>query len=358
MNVIPQAIESKGIEIFKLTVYVGTLFDETKIDKYILKPIKTNSLLVNLFRNVTYRLKMAIFFFWSLLKFDTYILFGFDNFLPFYLDFIILKILRKKVVIMFLGDDIRYRKIYNEISANYGLVKLDTNNGDSFLSKLWITRLPEWLGVKVVSIVNQSTLSKKPFIFFKFPQPKLRSDIKIANDTPIIIHAPSDRRVKATETVIKAMEILDRYGVDFEFRLLEKVDNSTILRNLSEADLCIDQPSSWCGKLAIEACASGCCVIGGNIEEYENPPFRSPIIQFKNDPKLLANSIRVLIENRSLRQKKMNECYFFWNEHYSFQAYKSWFLNVLNGTNLEYSELPQDLINLRRNYLGKVLSKF
>jgi glycosyltransferase involved in cell wall biosynthesis len=71
-----------------------------------------------------------------------------------------------------------------------------------------------------------------------------------------IAHAPSKRAVKGTDTVLSAIESLQRRGVPIELDLIEGVLHREARRRYAAADVVIDQLRiGWYGMLAIESMA-------------------------------------------------------------------------------------------------------
>jgi glycosyltransferase involved in cell wall biosynthesis len=78
-------------------------------------------------------------------------------------------------------------------------------------------------------------------------------------DRPIRIgHAPSNRKGKGTDFVIKALEELQAEGYQFEFVLIEGVANAEAKKIYQDIDVLVDQLFfGWYGGLAVEAMALG-----------------------------------------------------------------------------------------------------
>jgi glycosyltransferase involved in cell wall biosynthesis len=80
---------------------------------------------------------------------------------------------------------------------------------------------------------------------------------------PVILHAPSSRRRKGTEHVLAACE-----GLDADLVLVEGLHHSEAFERYREADIVVDQLNSgWYGLLAIECMALGKPVVGHLHEE-------------------------------------------------------------------------------------------
>jgi glycosyltransferase involved in cell wall biosynthesis len=145
------------------------------------------------------------------------------------LQFPILRALRKKSVMHYLGSDIRGkspqelafgRKAGVEIVGSYDALR-------------WVPHAEF-----VPPGIDVSSIEPAP--------PRDRS-------RPVILHAPSSRRRKGTEHVLAAVE-----GLDAELVLVEGLDHREAFERYREADIVVDQLNSgWYGLLAIECMALG-----------------------------------------------------------------------------------------------------
>ena len=63
----------------------------------------------------------------------------------------------------------------------------------------------------------------------------------LRRENPVIIHAPSRRRVKGTDAVLAAINQLQAEGIAFEFRLVEGLPNDEALKLYAESDIIVDQ---------------------------------------------------------------------------------------------------------------------
>jgi hypothetical protein len=145
------------------------------------------------------------------------------------LQFPILRALRKKSVMHYLGSDIRGktpqalafgRKAGAEVVGSYDAIR-------------WVPQA-EFVppGVDVTSI-----------------EPAPPSD----RSRPVILHAPSSRRRKGTEHVLAAVD-----GLDADLLLVEGLDHREAFERYREADLVVDQLNAgWYGLFAIECMALG-----------------------------------------------------------------------------------------------------
>ena len=145
------------------------------------------------------------------------------------LQFPILRALRKKSVMHYLGSDIRGkrpdelafgRKAGAEIVGSYDAIR-------------WVPRAEF-----VPPGIDLSEIAPAP------PSDRAR---------PVILHAPSSRRRKGTEHVLAACE-----GLEAELVLVEGLDHREAFERYRDADVVVDQLNSgWYGLFAIECMALG-----------------------------------------------------------------------------------------------------
>ena len=148
-------------------------------------------------------------------------------------------------------------------------------------------------------------------------------------------------------------------GFDFEFKILENVDNIEVLKELSTADIVIDQPGVWAGRLAIEACSAGCVVIGGNRADYVGR-FDSPIIQFEKSVSNLTQTIKNLLDDRNFLREKKIQCHNFWMKYYSNESFLKSFELILQGNADKFYPLKNQkniLLKGSHNLLEKIILK-
>jgi glycosyltransferase involved in cell wall biosynthesis len=83
-----------------------------------------------------------------------------------------------------------------------------------------------------------------------------------AAEPPVIVHAPSDREVKGTNTVVAAVQSLRDDGMDVTLRLVEGVPHDVAVGMFRDADLAVDQlHAGFYGGFAVEAMAVGLPVL-------------------------------------------------------------------------------------------------
>jgi glycosyltransferase involved in cell wall biosynthesis len=297
-----------------------------------------------------YPLLVLPFYLPLVFKFDVFVFVWTETFLPLNLDLFLLKLMGKKVIIFNCGSDVRYRPIQYRLDTEVlGLNRFKDStfeksyvqNSSTFTRTFFSQKVEEWAGCQIVSLRDQATFQKKDYHFFHFPTPPMVDRPRPASATPLIIHAPSDRILKGTEYVLAAIERLKNEGLKFEFELIENKEHAYVLSRLRQADIVVDEPGVWVGRLSVESLAAGCVVIGSNNPAYIGlAEADSPVIPFKPDAQQLAEILKELILNKPKRQELMNKSYDYWANHYSPAAFVAYFEDLLAGRAKKFSALP------------------
>jgi glycosyltransferase involved in cell wall biosynthesis len=121
----------------------------------------------------------------------------------------------------------------------------------------------------------------------------------------VVAHAPSNREVKGTRYLIRAIEELAADGVRVHLDLIEGVPRAEVLERLRAADIVVDQLLiGWYGGLAVEAMALGKPVVCHIREDppQENP-FGDELPIVRADRGSLAARLRELIDDREARRR-------------------------------------------------------
>ncbi len=146
------------------------------------------------------------------------------------LQFPILRALRKKSVMHYLGSDIRGK---SPAELAFGK-RADAQLVGSYDAVHWVPEaevIPPGIDVASIEPAYPSTNSRRP----------------------LILHAPSSRRRKGTEHVLAACE-----GLDADLVLVEGLRHDEAFERYREADIVVDQLNAgWYGLFAIECMALG-----------------------------------------------------------------------------------------------------
>ena len=176
-------------------------------------------------------------FAWAARRFDVFHFHAGLTLLPKKLNLPALRLLRKAIVFQSWGSDLRGRsaaEVGYLSSANAVIV-------GSFLTRRLSPR-GDWPEYDVVA----------PAVVLTEWQPSPTDP----GDVLRVAHAPSKRAVKGTESVLRAVESLQRRGVPLELDLIEGVPNREARARYAAADVVVDQLRvGWYGMLAIESMA-------------------------------------------------------------------------------------------------------
>jgi len=205
--------------------------------------------------------------------------FHYFSVLPFGLDLPLWKMLGKKIVFHYHGDDIR-NKGEGRLSRHYaGFVLVSTPD-----LLAWSPRA-SWTP-------NPIDLKKYPYIGVEDHERKLR-----------IVHAPSVPKVKGTEYVVKAVEELKAEGYEIELDLVKNMPHQEAMEHYKQADIVVDQLLvGWYGVFAIECMALGkpvCVYIREDLRSYL--PKASPLLATSMQD--IKEDLRKLIEDAALRSR-------------------------------------------------------
>lgn len=122
-----------------------------------------------------------------------------------------------------------------------------------------------------------------------------------SNQRPLIVHAPSNKQVKGSDFVLKAVAELKAEGLDFDFQMVEHLPNAEALDLYRRADIVIDQLLiGWYGVLAMEGMAMGKAVIA-YIRDDLLGYFTNDMPLINANPDNITSVLRATIQDRDLR---------------------------------------------------------
>lgn len=162
---------------------------------------------------------------------------------------------RVAVFVTYQGDDARQRAPrFDSLPREYFLPKVDAAK----------RRAVARLGGRAdgIFVLNPDLLDVLPpnaaFLPYASVDPGDWQPVAAQNQVPVVVHTPSDRAVKGTEHVVRAVERLRGEGVALELALVERVPRAEARAVLEQADVVVDQLlSGWYGGVAVEAMALG-----------------------------------------------------------------------------------------------------
>ncbi|MDQ6421276.1 glycosyltransferase family 4 protein [Paenibacillus sp. LHD-117] len=222
---------------------------------------------------------------------ETYDIFHFHFGSTFYApdkrDLKILKSLGKKLVAHFNGDEARVPSIARTFNNPYVQVREpwteERIRENLMLNSAYIDH----------AIINDHELLSQVEPYFKkvhiipyaIDAREFTPEYPSPGAEPVVVHAPSDRRVKGTEFVLQAVERLKREGQKFQFRLVEKVPREQAKQIYQKSTIIIDQLTvGTYANLSMEAMAMGkpvICYIRDGLRSTFPPGF--PIVSATPD---------------------------------------------------------------------------
>jgi O-antigen/teichoic acid export membrane protein/glycosyltransferase involved in cell wall biosynthesis len=200
------------------------------------------------------------------------------TFVPKSLQFPILRVLRKKSVLHFLGSDIRGRTP-EELSYSGSA---DAQIVGSYDAIRWV---PDALVVP-------------PGVDLREFRPMPASD----RERPVVVHAPSNRIRKGTEHVIAACKELE-----VELEIVEGLHHEEARKRYERADIVVDQLNAgWYGLFAIEAMALGKPVVTALHEDAvarTESAFGVEVPIVNATSETLVEALRPLVESPAARRR-------------------------------------------------------
>lgn len=218
------------------------------------------------------------------------------------LDLPFLKAAGIPVVYRFTGYDLRRPTLEKELNPYSPLlhgyeVNIDEEAQSHYLGHLrqWVDRFvvqdPEMRGYLPEADVIPRGLDLDAFDYVGV-EPTAR---------PLIVHAPSSRLIKGTEGVLAAVETLKARGLDFDFRLVERMSHARATEWYRRADVIIDgMRIGWYAVLGVEGMALGKPVVSYIRPDLEDGLGRPlPVVSATLDT--LADTLEGLIRDPQRR---------------------------------------------------------
>ncbi|MGI9328481.1 MAG: glycosyltransferase [Pseudomonadales bacterium] len=226
---------------------------------------------------------------------------------PMGLDLLLLRLLNKKLIMNFRGSEVRLHSQFKSRSPfNY----VDENPDEL------VEKFPEASQRKLISLT--SSLCHHVIV----PDPELQSyvpnatvvprsiDLRqwapspmAAKDRPLVVHAPSRRAVKGTDSILAAVEQLQQEGLNFDFKLVEGLTNAQARELYRDSDIIIDQLRiGWYGVLAVEGMALQKAVISYVRDDLAHHLGDQPPIAIAN-PESIKPVLMRLINSQDERSR-------------------------------------------------------
>jgi len=224
--------------------------------------------------------------------------------LPFY------KLFGKKVVMEYLGNDIRHYKTLVEryrLPESHDYYQRMQAHDNKVASR--IKHEKKYLDYNLCCLPNHMDLAKAYDYEIKevLPLALNVSEIKYnplkkkPNNVPLkILHAPTSRDFKGTTYIESAIEKLKSEGYKLDFKIAEGITHAQLFKEYQQCDIFIDQISvGWYGTAALEAMGMGrptCAFIDERYFQYIDYAKEIPVINITREN--VTDQLRQLLENK------------------------------------------------------------
>jgi glycosyltransferase involved in cell wall biosynthesis len=246
---------------------------------------------------------------WAIARCEIFV-FGFASTFFLYLELPLLKLFRRRVVYIFHGSDSRPPYLNGAVSGPDAWKDPDTLVRSTRRTQRKLRLIDRWADV-VVDNPLSAHLHEPPIVSFqaigtpRVPPPNIARGRR---DVLRVLHSPSHRYAKGSDTIRSAIENLRARGLSIELVELSGVPHDRVIEALAETDLVVDQLYSdvALAGFAGEAAAAGLPVIvaGYGRDEIEEAlcgrPF--PPIVFCRPDNLEANLERLAADEELRRE--------------------------------------------------------
>jgi glycosyltransferase involved in cell wall biosynthesis len=310
-------------------------------NRFLIPSLEGKKWLIRIGIRLKRKFQIILYFFKAIYSFDLVFFNWSKSFLPFNLDYPLLRISGKKVIVRHCGDDVRYRPLQDGIHSMFGIHQWQGAKLDNFdaLSKFWHQLWAESFTV-VLSTRDHATFQSRPLGIRPYIQSPLPPTTGFDAAIPFILHAPSDPNIKGTHIFEEAIVILRDKGLNFDFKILTGVKHDVVLNALSKATIVVDQPGAVPARLAVEAMASGCVVVGGNIEAIHGLK-NLPILQFPENAAELAEILCKYLSDNEKAIKLGESAQLYALENFSCTSFFDFFESVLKNEHTTFNTLEK-----------------
>lgn len=254
----------------------------------------------------------------------------------------------KKLVLIFVGDDIRSPKLVKD-SADLRFEDCITNYYSSIapymltqdfekLIKIRALSAEKWGDIIITAAHDQLSYFKRkttPFLYF-FPDEnfsKIELKFKSKVLIPVIVHAPSSPIIKGTQLVRAAVNRLKQEGYQFDYIEIINQPNEYVLSQLKRAHIVLNEFFALVpGLFGIEAMANYCALITSADENLESDlPKDSNKAWLVTKHFEIYDHLKLLIENPELQRNFAEKGYNWAIENAAISSTGSKFKKLINS---------------------------
>ena len=265
-------------------------------------------------------------------------------------EFKFLKSRKKKIVCLFVGDDIRSPKLALEftkrIEMDYFVEYVGYRN-PYYLSveydneKKEVAKIAEKYADLIFNAkydqMSYLQCKQYPFIYMYDKNKFFRNDDKFENLTKIkILHAPSEPLFKGTPLVRAAIKKLKLEGYNFEYVELQNVPNEVVIEHLRTSHIVLNQFYSFVpGLFGIEAMANHCAVLMS-----ADPDIETSLPQDGKDAWLITkywevyDKLKYLLDNPEKIKYYADKGFEFVSKYYTYERVRDYLYRIFKENNI------------------------
>lgn len=244
---------------------------------------------------------MVCLFFFALGNYKIFHFYSGVSLLPWGVDLPVLRVFGKRVVMTYVGSEVRLYTIDATRHSHPHLLHEAGYTPEADRRRRRRLRWHSWW-------CHRATAPRNLYAFVRttFPERRISTcwvnnlDIDMPDKPPpfreapgrrlLVVHAPTSQRVKGTAYIERAIERLREQGCDFEYRRLENLTHDQAQQALCEADIVVDQlVVGGIGNLSLEAMALGKTLVtyvyDDILRALDDPPLVNADVQTL-EPKL------------------------------------------------------------------------
>ena len=277
----------------------------------------------------------ALYFPYLICRYDVFIFGANYSYLGFYLDRIFLRVFNKTIIDPALGSDVRPPFLSGLFTNKRPWILYFAT-----IFKYYRVRAKLLFSTYVIDHPTTSQFNMRPYIphqYVGFPFELNTSLATQKTDKKIILHAPSNPKVKGSVIVREAIdELKDTY--DFEYRELVGVHHLEVMNELSQCAFVInelysdvlmsglDTEAAWFAKPSIIA-GYNLDMVTASIEGYEVPP----TYRIYPSKEALKEAIIHLLTDDKYRVSLGNRAQEFVRKNWNAQAVAQKYLEIIRG---------------------------
>jgi hypothetical protein len=240
-----KAFSDVGVETFIVSRYVknsAIINEQYDVNIQLVKdrfPLFKPRRITNRFKNIWGKLIEAYYIRKSVKSCDAFIFIS-SSFRDDFTDLRYIKRKGKKIISVFVGDDVRWYYAMEQEFKSFGLRPIEYDVEDSLIVKtqaalkerLTRIRTSEKYSDCIFSRLDQGQIQMRPYYRWNMMvySAGIKENHQQRSEKPVIVHAPSNRAVKGTNYILQILDELRAEGYVFETKMLENVSTRYYVR--------------------------------------------------------------------------------------------------------------------------------